>query len=232
MAIHEFSDEEKAKIKADAAERFKSGALVTYVADPVDVTLALAPFDRVAYSTYSDKEDADKQSAYSWALMERLLFPDFVGLAPLNAKWPALAKEAAVALEREAGSFIGSTCEPLDLAKLPAGLSLADAQRIQREAKGTIWHVALADGSASFVLAMPEAHMWIAARTAMDDATKKVKGRIDAIDPYVKDSIVWSSAPLTGGAGILDTRPALIWPLWAAYKKAGGEGAAVRTFRL
>lgn len=234
MAIREFTAEERAAAKAKAVADFQGECLEVHLTDPINESLILAPFDRKSYSSYSDAEDADPQSAYSEALMGRLIFPDLVPLNDMCQRWPALAEDAAAALRKEAGTLDPmAACELLNVAALPAGLTLADAQRIIGEAKGrNLWAFTMKDQSFAVVIATPDPYTWIAARAAHDDAARKGKGRLDAVDPYVQAACVWSSAPLTGGNGILDRRPALAWLLWNSYKRAGGEGAKARTFRF
>lgn len=230
MAIKAFSDEEKAAAKAKATADFQGACMVVHLDAPINESLILAPFDRKAYSAYSDAEDRDPQVAYSTALMDRRIFPDLAALDAINKRWPALAEQAARALDDEAGARMGASFDPLDLAALPDGLSLAEAQRLVGDAKGAnLWTVKIKAAEVALVMMTPDPHTWIAARATYDDARRKGRGSIDAADPYVQAAVVWSSTPI---AQILDARPALFFPLWTLYKRAGGEGAAARTFRL
>ena len=227
--MHELTEAEIAAIKQRASADFQGAALAIPIGDPVHELVVVAPFDRKAYAEYDDAEEKDPQSAYSKALYDRLLFPDLATLASITTRWPATPEIVATEMRRDAGSFLAKfESDPLDMSKLPAGLTVDAAKALVIEAKGAnLWRVG-ADGFAC-VMRAPDPHTWIAARASYDDATRKGKGRIDAVDPYVRAAVVWSAEPI---ADMLARKPAWFWPLWGGFKRIGGEGAQARTFRL
>lgn len=227
--MHELTDEERARIKQRASAEFQGEAIAIPIGDPINELIVSAPLDRASYSEYDDAEEKDPQSAYSKALYDRLLYPDLATLAGIAAKWPALPEIVAEALRREAGSYVVDfAAEPLGLSKLPAGLSADDARKLISEANGAnLWTVGIRGFAC--VMRAPDPHTWIAARASFDDATRRGKGRLDVIDPYVRASVVWSPDPI---ADVLARKPAWVWPLWLGFKRLGGEGAQARTFRL
>jgi len=227
--MHELTDEERASIKQRASADFQGEALAIPIGDPIGELIVVAPFDRKAYSEYDDAEDKDPQTAYSKALYDRLLFPDFATLAAISARWPALPEIVAREMRREAGAvYPEHIAEPLDIKKLPDGLSKDAASKLVSEANGAnLWTVGV-PGFAC-VMRAPEPNAWIAARAMYDDAVRKGSGKIDVIDPYVRAAVVWCAEPI---ADALARKPARVWPLWYGFKRIGGEGAQARTFRL
>ena len=227
--MHELTNEERAAIKQRASADFQGEALAIPIGDPIGELIVVAPFDRKSYSEYDDAEEKDPQTAYSKALYDRLLFPDFAALATIATRWPALPEIVAREMRREAGALVPEyVSEPIDLKKLPAGLTDDAAKKLVSDAAGAnLWTVGVPGFSC--IMRAPEPHAWIAARAMYDDASRKGKGRIDVMDPYVRAAVAWSVEPV---ADILARKPAWIWPLWLGFKRIGGEGAQARTFRF
>lgn len=231
----EFTAEETAAIKADATKRFQGKAMAVELGEPIHATVVVAPFDRPAYAKHLVNVGTDRQTGMSAALMDRILWPSLEGLHALNQRWPALAGKVARALEEEARQHSpDGVVVPFDPAKPPAGMGADVAAGLVAGAAGQALLVVSEPDAADMccVMQAPDAGSWIAARAAYDDALRARKDTIAATEPYVFAAVKWSAQPLHGGEGALDKWPAVYFSLWDAFKKAGGDGARARTFRL
>lgn len=231
----EFTDEERAAIKAKSAKDFQGRALAIELGEPINTTVVVAPFDRPAYAAHMVAMAADRQTGLSAALMDRLLWPGLVELDALNRKWPALAGKVARALEEEARQHSpDGTIAPLDAARPPAGLSASEAAVLVASAGAQSLLVVTEPDPADMccVMQAPDPGTWIAACAAYDDAVRAGRDTIAATEPYVFAAVKWSAQPLRGGDGVLDRWPAVYFALWTAFKQSGGSAARARTFRL
>lgn len=252
-AQRDFAPEEIAAFKAEAATKFQGRILGIRLDDPIAETFVVAPFDRAAYQAFWHARLSDKQSAAASVYTTRTIYPSLVELARISGEWATAPATVAERIEGEAAGegglcsvalFTAPAAPPdgLDaagLAKvtaaqqalLPPSLTPDDARALAAKHRGVrLWLVQ--DRAYQAILRTPDPQQWIAANAAHDAALRRNVGAVDAIDPFVLGCVVWSSEPLTGGAGLLDRHPVIIWDLWACYKKTGGEGAASRTFRL
>ncbi len=231
----EFSAEEVATIKADAAKRFQGRTLGVELSEPIHTTIVVAPFDRAAYAAHTVAMATDKQTGMSAALFDRRLWPSLFELDPLNRRWPAIAGKVARALEEEARQYSpDGKVVPFNAAAPPAGMDATAAAALVAGAAGQPLLVVSEPDPADMccVMQTPDAGSWIAACAAYDDAIRAGKDKIGATEPYVFAAVKWSAQPLKGGNGALDKWPALYFALWAAFKASGGSEARARTFRL
>ncbi len=231
----EFSEEERAAIKARAAKDFQGRAMAVELSEPINTTIVVAPFDRPAYAAHMVAKAKDRQTGMSAALMNRLIWPDLVALDALNRRWPALAGKVARALEEEARQHApDGTVAPFDPARPPEGMGADVAAGLVTAAGQQALLVVAEPDPADMccIMQAPDAGSWIAACAAYDDAVRAGRDSIAATEPYVFAAVRWERQPLRGGDGVLDRWPAVYFALWDAFKKAGGDGARARTFRL
>ncbi len=248
-----FTTEEIAAFKAQSATDFQGRILGIVLDDPIGETFVVAPFDRAAYQTFWHAAQTDRQSAYATVYTTRTIYPSLAERARIASEWATAPQKVVDRIEGEAagaGGLASATPftappappEGLDAEALaaitkaqqetlPSGLTPDEARALVAKHRGVrLWLVR--DGIYAAILRTPDAQQWIAACAQYEAAARRNAAAIDAIDPYVLGAVVWSSEPLTGGAGLLDRHPVIIWDLWGCYKRTGGEGAAARTFRL
>lgn len=225
-----FTPEEIQGLKATSAKSHDGRFIAVDLDPPIDATVAVASLNRAEYATFYDRSARDAQTAYHGTLLDQLLYPGFAEIEALRQEWPAMPEDVIDQLLEEAGASAEERrIRLLDLGALPIGLEAAGAAKLVEEAKGRkLWCVEQPGQGLSCVMRAPLADVWLAAKTAHGDALRAKKGIIDAIDPYVLGAVAWSSGPLTGGTGLLDRKPVLIWALWEAFKRTGGHGVAVR----
>lgn len=247
--MNTWTDEEKARAKALAAEKLGSDRmLVINIGDPIDFSVLACCHDRASFATYWDGTIAAQQNAHRGAMTGRVVAPDLGVLEKKRQTWAAFAQTISIMLAAEAGVGSPATIEPLDLAAwdtaekaaavakdgaapvYPLGLERAKAEELIKAAAGrALWTVDSGDSGLRAVLETPISDVWLAFDRAHDVAVSKRKGVIATLDAYVLPAVKWSSEPLDGGAGLLDRKPGLVLALEAAYRKAGGDGARVRT---
>ncbi len=247
--VTKWTDEEKARAKMLAAEKLGSDRMmVIAIDDPVEASVLACCHDRASFATYWDGTIGGAQNAHRGAMVARVLAPDLGALEKLRQKWATFPQSISLALAAEAGVGVPVTVEPLDLAAwdaadkaaaqardnpapaYPLGLDRATAEGLIKAAAGRqLWTVDSGDSGLRAVLETPLADLWLAFDRAHDIAVAKRKGVVATLDAYVLPAVKWSSEPLDGGAGILDRKPGLVLALEAAYRRAGGEGARVRT---
>lgn len=232
-----FTDDEILQLKSASAKTHSGEIVVIDLDDPINATIVVAPFTRAEYADHYDAKMRDAQTAYHGALLSQLLYPGFAEIEALRQDWPVIPGTVADELLEEAGATLEiPIVRRLDPAELPTGLDKVTATKLTEEHKnGRLWSVEMPGQGLSCVMLAPLADVWLAAHSANSDARAAGKGGIvAATESYVLGTVVWSREPLTstGGTGILDRRPALYWELWAAYRRTGGYGTAVRRKRL
>lgn len=252
-AYRDFTPEEIVAFKAEAATKFQGRVLGVRLEEPIAETFVVAPFDRAAYQTYWHAKRADAQAAAATVYATRTIYPSLVECARISGEWAIAPAMLAERIEGEAAG-VGGLCsvalftappappEGLDAAALakvtaaqqemlPPRLTPDDARALVAKHRGVrMWLVQ--DRTYQVILRTPDPQQWIAANAQHDAAMRRNAGVVDAVDPFVLGVVAWSSEPLTGGAGLLDRHPVIIWDLWKCYERTGGEGAASRTFRL
>lgn len=229
--MNTWTDEEKARAKALAAEKLGSDRMmVINIDDPIEFSVIACCHDRASFATYWDGTITAVQNAHRGAMTARVLAPDLGVMEKQRQKWATFAQTISLALAAEAGVGERATIEPLDFNALPLGIDRAKAEELVKAA-GTraLWTVDSGDSGLRAVIETPISDVWLAFDRAHDVAVAKRKGVIATLDAYVLPAVKWSSEPLDGGAGLLDRKPGLVLALEAAYRKAGGDGARVRT---
>ena len=247
--MYTWTDEEKARAKALAAEKLGSDRmLVINIDDPIEFSVLACCHDRASFATYWDGTITAVQNAHRGAMTSRVLAPDLGALEKKRQKWATFAQTISLALAAEAGVGERAEIVLLDLADwtaaekaaalakdnpapaYPLGIDRAKAEELVKAAAGrALWTVDSGDSGLRAVIETPISDVWLAFDRAHDVAVAKRKGVIATLDAYVLPAVKWSSEPLDGGAGLLDRKPGLVLALEAAYRKAGGDGARVRT---
>jgi len=232
MTLKTFTTDEIQKLKAASAKTHNGRVIQIDLGDPINETIVVAPFSREEYATHYDKKTRDIPTAAHGALLEQAIYPDRPTIETLRQQWAVIPGAVTDQLVQEAG-FTLETAVVRQLADddLPAGLDSATAAKLRETHKGRLWSVELAGHKLSLVMLAPLSDVYLAAQSAYGDAARASNGIVATIDSYVLGTVVWSRVPLTtsgGATGLLDLEPALIWDLWQAYKRTGGDGAAVR----
>jgi len=232
MANKTFTDEEIQKFKVASAKAHDGRVIQVDFDEPISATLLLAPFTRAEYAGYVDRRARDPQTAHHGALLSQLLYPGFAEVEALRQEWPVIPEDAAAQMVFEAGfSLEAPAVRRLDVEALPAGLDATRAKQLADENKGRrLFSVEVATKGLSCVMVAPLADTWLAARTAEGDARGRCAGIVASTESYILGAVAWSREELTSGSGtgLLDRMPALHHDLWAAYKRTGGDGTAVR----
>ncbi len=227
-----YTDEERVRAKAIAQEKFESTRCMEILIDaPIDVSVIVCPHDRASYAAYFDATAGRFSSAAHGATIARMIMPGLGELEKLRQAWPTFCEKVNEGLSAEAGATgEWATVARLDLAALPDGLEVDAASALVTTAKGrALWIVEQKDQGLSCIMETPLSDVWMAWRSSYDAALAAKTGIVAVDDAYIPASVRWSSQPLMGGAGLLDLKPALIQDLHRAYRRIGGDGAAVRT---
>lgn len=228
--IKDFSTEEQAAIKSDAAARFGSADRYKIVdlEEPIDASVVVAPFDLKSWSAHVDACAHDLTTAHAQALASRLLWPSQAELLDLRADWPTVPKHVAIRLHELAGQIPGVAplCRRLSASTRPLSLSVAAMEQLVAAHPGArLFAVEQAGNGLSIVMKAPLPDTFLAAEAAEKDAHREGKGMVAAQLAWTKETIVWSSTPIDA---FLDQKPAIIGDIWAGYRLMGGEGTATR----
>lgn len=230
MSQHDFTPEEQAAIKADAAQRFGSAERYKIVdlADPIDATVVVAPFDLKSWAIHVDACSHDLGTAHAQALAARLLYPSQAEILDLRALWPTVPKHVCIRLHELAGQVPGVSplCRLLTASTRPLALSQAAMDQLVAAHPGArLFAVEMPANGLCVVMSQPLPDVFLAAEAAEKDAQREGKGSVMAQLSWVRETIVWSATPIEA---FLDQKPAAIADLWAGYRLMGGEGTATR----
>lgn len=230
MSYTAFTDEQIQSFRAASAEKHDGRVTQLDITDPIATSIVVAPFNRAEYGAFWDKRERDQQTAFRGVMLSQLVWPGLVEIESLRQEWATLPARIAEGLQQEAGAGDSlPVVQPLDPLSPPKGMTSAEATKlIAASPRAKLWSVERADVGLSCVLETPPADTMIAAVALHGDACDRHKNIIGAIEPWILGAMKWTAAPLDGGQGLLDLKPAVIWDLWYAYKRMGGAGATVR----